>query len=101
MTSTDGYGLLIELYNKQGEFLADLLFTADMFGSDLLQETGKDLKELEKVIVKKDTDKPVKKTEKGAKLPKTASSYLTNTAAGLAFAITGFIIYRRFKVNHG
>jgi processed acidic surface protein len=101
MTSTQGYGLLIELYNKQGEFLADLFFTADMLGLDLIVETGKDLKETGNLIVKKDTKKPVKKTEKGAKLPKTASDYVTNTAAGLALVLAGFIIYRRFKVNHG
>jgi processed acidic surface protein len=109
MTSSEGYGLLIELYNKQGEFLADLLFTADMLGSDLIKETGKDLKETENIIVKKDTQKdgqkdgqkPVKKTEKGAKLPKTASNYATNAAAGLVLTLAGLILYRRFKVKHG
>nr|WP_275980305.1 processed acidic surface protein [Halalkalibacter alkaliphilus] len=110
MTSTDGYGLLIELYNKQGKFLADLLFTADMLGSDIIVETGKDLKKTEEVIVKQTEKKaekkptpvekkPVTKTEKGAKLPKTASNYLVNAASGLAVAIAGFAIYRRFRVK--
>jgi processed acidic surface protein len=114
MTSTDGYGLLIELYNKQGEFLADLLFTADMLGSDIIVETGKDLKKTEKVIVKQTEKKaekkaekkpapaekkPITKTEKGAKLPKTASNYLVNAASGLAVALAGFAIYRRFRVK--
>ncbi|MFC0559223.1 processed acidic surface protein [Halalkalibacter alkalisediminis] len=106
MTSTEGYGLLIEFYNKQGEFLADLFFTADMFGPELIIETGNDLKEMEKTIVekaivKKNSDKPVKKTEKGAKLPKTATDYVVNTASGLALAMAGLLIYRRFKVKHG
>ncbi len=103
MTTTNGYGLLIEFYNKQGEFLADILFTADMFGPEIIQETGKDLKQVEKVVTKakeKQDQKPVTKTEKGAKLPKTASDYVTNTAAGLAIAFGGFLLYRRFKSNH-
>ncbi|MFC0469987.1 processed acidic surface protein [Halalkalibacter kiskunsagensis] len=110
MTSSDGYDLLIELYNKQGEFLADLLLKADMFGSDIITETGKDIKKAEEVIVEKKTtkkpvaskpvaSKPVTKTQKGAKLPKTATTYVANSAAGLAVALAGFIIYRRFKVK--
>ena len=109
MDSTDGYGLLIKLYNKKGEFLADLLFTADLFGPEVIIETGKDLKTIEDTIVNKSKDKdkvkdktkPVKKTVKGAKLPKTASNYLTNAATGVAIAAVGFFFYRRFKVNHG
>ncbi len=111
MTSTDGYDLFLELYNKQGDFLADLFFTADMLGSEIITETGKDIKKVEEVIVEKTTtkklieskpieSKPVTKTQKGAKLPKTASDYLANTAAGLALTAAGFAIYRRFKVKN-
>ncbi|MDT8860345.1 processed acidic surface protein [Alkalihalobacillus sp. MEB130] len=108
MTSTDGYDLLIELYNKQGELLADLVFTADMFGSEIITETGKDLKKTEEVIVKQvekkeqktsEKKKPVTKTERGAKLPKTASDYVANTAGGLVVALAGILLYRRFKVK--
>ncbi|KHF38707.1 processed acidic surface protein [Halalkalibacter okhensis] len=114
MTTTDGYGLLIELYNRQGEFLADLLFTADMLGSEIIVETGKDLKKTEEVIVKQTEKKsekkaekkpapaekkPVKKTERGAKLPKTASNSIVNAASGLAVAVAGFALYRRFRVK--
>jgi len=113
MTSTNGYDLLIELYNKQGEFLADILLTADMFGSDLIQETGKDLKKSEEIIAKNNTvkenvtvkknssdqDKPVTKTEQGAKLPKTATNSLTTAAYGFSLMLIGFIFYRRFRAS--
>lgn len=99
MTELKGYNLLIELYNLQGVFLADILLTADMFGSEIIKETGKDLKTVEKVVSESDT-KPVTKTVKGAKLPKTASDYVANTAAGLAVALIGFVLYRRFKATH-
>ncbi|WP_408006364.1 processed acidic surface protein [Pseudalkalibacillus sp. A8] len=95
MEDSQGYDLLIELYNKNGEFLADFLFTADMFGSEFVKEVGIDLKQTEQVV-----QKPVTKTVKGAKLPKTASNYVENTAAGLFSAMLGFIIYRRYKVKN-
>ncbi len=95
MEDPQGYDLLLELYNKNGEFLADFLFTADMFDSEFVKEVGSDLKQSEKVV-----EKPVAKTVKGAKLPKTASNYVENTAAGLVTALLGFILYRRYKVKN-
>jgi processed acidic surface protein len=109
MPHSNGADLLIELYNKQGAFLADIIFTAKMLGSEIIAETGKDIKKAEEVIVEKTTakkpdrkldSKPVIKTQKGAKLPKTASDYVANTAVGLAVALAGFAIYRRFKVKN-
>ncbi|MEL3971213.1 processed acidic surface protein [Rossellomorea oryzaecorticis] len=101
MDTANGYDLLMELYNKQGEFLADLLLTADMFGSDLIQETGKDIKQA-KEIVTADTpngSKPLVKTVKGGKLPKTASDYVGNTLVGFAFVLVGALLFRRFSVR--
>nr|WP_246879842.1 processed acidic surface protein [Bacillus suaedae] len=103
ITEINGYSLLIEITNKQGDFLADFLFTAEMFGSEIIKETGKDLKTTEEVITKqKDTSSkstPVTKTEKGAKLPKTATPYLNNALAGLFIVTIGLFLYRRFKMT--
>ena len=69
MDTTNGYDLLIEIYNKQGELLSDMLLTADMFGSALIQATGKDMVQTEEILTA--TPKAVKipvKTVKGGKL---------------------------------
>ncbi|WP_171051855.1 processed acidic surface protein [Alteribacter natronophilus] len=118
MTTTDGYDLLIELYNRQGTFLADILLRADMFGWELINGTGTDLKKTHDVIeenghkehkevsVSKPADKAgesktLVKTEHGAKLPKTATSTASGLAAGLLVLMSGLLLYRRFSVKHG
>lgn len=103
LETTNGYDLLIEIYNTQGTFLADVLFTAEMFGSEIIKETGKDLGAVKEVVAapKKETvKKEVKtvKTVKGGKLPKTASDYLSNTLIGLSFILIGFLLFRRMKI---
>lgn len=106
MDTTNGYDLLIELYNNQGGFLADILLTADMFGSDLIKETGQDIKQAEEIVTKnqrvsegtKTVKQPVK-TVKGGKLPKTASDYAGNAIAGFALVFVGFAMFRRLKAK--
>ncbi|MGP7818771.1 processed acidic surface protein [Niallia sp. 01092] len=101
MTTTKGADLLIEIYNNQGDFLADVLLTADMFKSELIKETGNDIKEVEKVV----SHTPAKaktlvvKTVKGGKLPNTASDYLQNTLVGLAFVFIGIVLFRRILIK--
>lgn len=106
MDTTNGYDLLIELYNNQGGFLADILLTADMFGSDLIKETGQDIKQAEEIVTKNQrvsegtkTVKPPVKTVKGGKLPKTASDYAGNAIAGFALVLVGFAMFRRLKAK--
>lgn len=106
MDTTNGYDLLIELYNNQGGFLADILLTADMFGSDLIKETGQDIKQAEEIVTKNQrvsegtkTVKPPVKTVKGGKLPKTASDYAGNAIAGFALVFVGFAMFRRLKAK--
>ncbi|MCT8137667.1 processed acidic surface protein [Anaerobacillus sp. CMMVII] len=97
MQTSNGYDLLIEFYNLQGEFLADILLTAELFGVDLIVDTGSDLEK----IVKKEKAKakdPVK-TEKGAKLPKTGTNNLQNSLLGLLAAFAGFIFFRKLRVR--
>ncbi|QPA30744.1 processed acidic surface protein [Thermaerobacillus caldiproteolyticus] len=104
MESTNGYDLLIEIYNKQGELLADFTLTADMFNSDLFEDVGEDLEntgkvaKIEKKIEKNATPKPVKRTVKGAKLPKTASPYATNMLMGVVFIAAGAFLFRARKI---
>jgi len=102
MTSTNGADLLIELYNKQGDFLADVILTKELFGSDLINETGKDLQEAEKIVKEtpvKASTKAVQKTVKGGKLPNTASDYLQNTMIGLVIVLAGVVLFRRVWVK--
>lgn len=106
MDTTKGYDLLIELYNKQGGFLADILLTADMFGSELIKETGKDIKQAEEIVTKNQNVsegpkavKPPVKTVKGGKLPKTASDYAGNAIAGFSLVLVGFVMFRRLKAK--
>ncbi|MFC0272298.1 processed acidic surface protein [Metabacillus herbersteinensis] len=98
MDTTEGYDLLMEVYNTQGDFLADILLTADMIGSDLIKETGKDIKQAEEIVTEKTTSKPVK-TVKGGKLPDTASDYVANTLVGFVIALAGVVLFRRIKVK--
>jgi processed acidic surface protein len=95
MTSTNGKDLLIEIYDLEGNFLADLIFTADMFGSDWIQEQTKTIASPE--TVKKATA-PLKTTVKGAKLPKTAGFYTEKMLLGLGLMIIGLLIFRRWNV---
>ncbi|WP_273127484.1 processed acidic surface protein [Bacillus weihaiensis] len=100
MDTTNGYDLLIELYSTSGQFLADILFTAEMVGSDIIQETGRDIIEAKEIV----TTKPVVtkehiQTVKGGKLPKTASNYPLNALIGIGFIMGGFLLFRKFKVR--
>ncbi len=101
LESTDGYDLLIELYNLQGDFLANILLTADMFGSDLIVDTGKELESSTPTVTPPPT-KPTDNTNqtvKGGKLPKTAGSFVQNTAIGLGFIAFGALLFRRTRVK--
>lgn len=96
-----GYKLLIELYDLKGNLILDMFLTPEMIGAEIIQETGKDIKEVPKVVdkIEKVKSSPKAKTVKGAKLPKTASNYVTNALAGLAILLIGWIMIRRLKVH--
>ncbi|SDZ97436.1 processed acidic surface protein [Thalassobacillus cyri] len=112
MTEAEGYDLRVELYNLQGEFLADFILTGEMFGSELLKETAKDLPAVEQVAESKQSaDKPavkkqesasaaVAKTVKGGELPDTDGGYLLNMLIGLGTMGIGVWAVRRFR-NQG
>lgn len=100
MDSTNGNDLVMEIYNTNGEFLLDLVLTADMFGSEIIQETGKDIQEAEKIVTDAPmTAKPPVKTVKGGELPKTATNHIENTFAGLAIAAASILFFRRMRVK--
>lgn len=104
LESTEGADLLIEIYNLKDVFLADILMTADMFGSEVIANTGKDLGAVEKVISASPVaPKPVApttaQTVKGAKLPATASDFAANAIFGLALLLTGIALFRRVRAE--
>ncbi|MBS4198554.1 processed acidic surface protein [Bacillus sp. FJAT-49732] len=95
LETTNGSDLLIELYNYDGVLLADLLLTADLFNSGLIEQIKETEKAIVKPIEKMLPKKP--KTVKGAKMPNTAGNYVEGSAVGLILTIGGlFLIRRRF-----
>lgn len=103
LETTDGYDLLIELYNLQGDFLADILLTAEMFGSELIVDTGKELGGTTPIITpiapKTNIESTTNQTVKGGKLPNTASGFATNAAIGLGFVLFGALMLRRNRAK--
>lgn len=93
-----GYDLLIELYDQNGTLILDMLLTADMVNSDLIEETAKDLQVAE-APAKTVTQKPVTKTEKGAKMPKTAGNYMEGSLYGIGFILLGWVLIRRLRMK--
>ncbi|MBT2581561.1 processed acidic surface protein [Planococcus sp. ISL-109] len=102
LETTDGYDLLIELYNLQGIFLADILLTAEMFGSDLIIDTGKELggtPTITTIPQKATVESTTNQTVKGGKLPNTASDFATNAGIGLGFVLFGAFLLRRNRAK--
>lgn len=102
LQSTEGADLLIEIFNLKDVFLADILLTADMFGSDLINETGKDLGAVESIITTPPAaQKPIipAQTVKGGKLPATASDFAVNSLLGLILILAGISLFRRSRVQ--
>lgn len=104
MTSSEGSNLLIEVYSKTGDFLLDVLFTAEMIGSEIITETGKDIKKAEEIItnnktVTKNATKNVTKTVKGGKLPNTDSNYLDRSLIGFGLVFMGALLLLRLRLR--
>lgn len=99
--------LKIMIYTTDGKFLADLLITSDMVDSDTITNAGQQVyysaNEVKKTIkqapaVSKQNNKTIEyKTVKGAKLPDTASDYLTNSLIGLFIILLGSLMYRKVR----
>ncbi|MFF2592217.1 processed acidic surface protein [Priestia megaterium] len=106
--------LKISLYTTDGKFLADMVITGDMFNSDIITDTGKEVEKSAEAVakpaqaqkpavekkqepVKKQTNGTVQKTVKGGKLPETASNYVTNTLIGLVLVAAGFVLFRKVR----
>ncbi|MFS0595467.1 processed acidic surface protein [Peribacillus frigoritolerans] len=95
--------LLVSIYDLNGHFLLDFTLTGEMIGSDLVKETGNDMKQSTEVIskvaelkkVKKKPAKPEHKTEKGGVLPKTAGNYLFGALCGLVLMGIAFGLIRK------
>ncbi|GGB54241.1 processed acidic surface protein [Fictibacillus barbaricus] len=101
METTNGNDLIMEIYNINGELLADLRITAEMIGSEMIQETGKDIQEVEKIVKEMPTSaKPPVKTIKGGELPKTSTDYVENMIVGIGVVAAGFFLFRRLRVKN-
>ncbi|MCK1984944.1 MULTISPECIES: processed acidic surface protein [Peribacillus] len=103
--------LLVSIYDLNGNFLLDFKLTGEMIGSDLVKETGNDIKRSTEVIskvveVKKEKKKPAKstkpahKTEKGGVLPKTAGHYLFGALIGLVMMGIAFGLIRKARLTN-
>ncbi|MBX4159512.1 MULTISPECIES: processed acidic surface protein [Priestia] len=106
--------LKISLYTTDNKFLADMVITGDMFNSDIITDTGKEVEKSAEAVakpaqaqkpavekkqepVKQQTNGAVQKTVKGGKLPETASNYVTNTLIGLVLVAAGFVLFRKVR----
>ncbi|WP_409299905.1 processed acidic surface protein [Peribacillus sp. SCS-155] len=107
-----GAKLKVSLYTTDGEFLADLLVSEALVDSETLTETGEQMEEAaqeaEQVFsqpagprisqkhseLKQGTQQ---KTVKGAKLPKTATNYISNAILGALIALAGFFVFRHVR----
>ncbi|MGM1031129.1 MAG: processed acidic surface protein [Bacillota bacterium] len=100
--------LLVSIYDLNGNFLLDFTLTGEMIGSDLVKETGNDMKQSTEVIskvaeVKKEKKKPAKpehKTEKGGVLPQTAGNYLFGALCGLVLMGIAFGLIRKARLTN-
>jgi processed acidic surface protein len=91
MEDMKGYSVLVELFSAvDGEFLADFILTADMFNSEIITDTGKEIKETPAA----GKAKPAK-TVNGAKLPKTAGYHADYMILGAGMLALGLWIRRR------
>lgn len=97
--------LLVSIYDLNGNFLLDFTLTGEMIGSDLVKETGNDMKQSTEVIskvveVKKEKKKPEYKTEKGGVLPKTAGNYLFGALCGLVLMGIALGLIRKARLTN-
>ncbi|WP_176527548.1 processed acidic surface protein [Peribacillus butanolivorans] len=102
--------LLVSIYDLSGNLLLDFKLTGEMIGSNLVKETGNDLKQSTEVIskvvdvkskvvdVKKIKKKPTHKTVKGGVLPKTAGNYLFGSLIGLIMIAFAFGLFRKARL---
>ncbi|MFC8151733.1 processed acidic surface protein [Bacillus paralicheniformis] len=92
-----GASLLVEVYDLQGNFILDVLLTPDMIGSDLIHDTGSKVKQTQTAVKHDAKPSHVKKTVKGAKLPKTAGHYAEWSILGAVLMFGGFFMIRRLR----
>ncbi|MGM0902881.1 MAG: processed acidic surface protein [Bacillota bacterium] len=99
LENTNGYDLLIELYNLDGDFLADIILTADLFGSELIDKIGDKLDVVKTAPKEAAVSNEVVRTVNGGKLPNTAGNYTEGLLAGLALILIGAFWFRKRTVK--
>lgn len=109
MEDPQGYNLFVEFYNKNGVLLIDMLVTPELFGSEVIEETGEDLEQVKEQIEQPAPapKAPVVKVSKkgsdvqqqtGHRLPDTATSNPALLALGAVLAGAGILLFRRNRV---
>ncbi|AZB44118.1 processed acidic surface protein [Bacillus sp. FJAT-42376] len=96
LKDVDGADLFIELYDLDNKLILDMTLTSEMIGSELIKQTGQDMKETSEAVsaVKNRTSKP-EATIRGAKMPKTAGYHADWMLAGAALMGAAFLIGRK------
>ncbi|WP_409290451.1 processed acidic surface protein [Peribacillus sp. SCS-37] len=105
--------LKINIYDLSGKFLADLLITGEMVGSDIVKDVGKDIEKATETAkeTKPAASTPVKKTYikakepvlahvktvKGGQLPNTAGNYIEQILIGLLLLSAGIMTFRQAR----
>nr|WP_269528350.1 processed acidic surface protein [Anoxybacillus tepidamans] len=89
METLGGRDLLIEMYNLQGDLLADMQLSEEMLKSGYIVRAG------ESFVHAGEIGGEMKEKMQGDKMPNTASPYLSYMLMGVALTLFGAILYWR------
>lgn len=85
------------IYDLDGNLLADLIITGDMVDSGTVKQIGKNIDTAAKKVEKVTSQKPVVKTVKGGQLPNTAGNYVLNILIGFIILLAGILGFRYYR----
>ncbi len=92
LDKADGSDLKIVLKDLNGQVLADLMFTGDMIGSNIIKDTGQKVQNVVTTpihsVVTKHNHNQIKHTMNGVKMPKTAGNYIEKGLSGILIVIS-------------
>ena len=89
--------LKANIYDLDGNLLADLIITGDMVDSGTVKQIGKNIDTAAKKVEKVAVQKPVVKTVKGGQLPNTAGNYVLNILIGFIIVLAGLVGIRYYR----
>ncbi|RFU68180.1 processed acidic surface protein [Bacillus sp. V59.32b] len=89
--------LKVNIFDLEGNLLADLIITGDMVDNETINNIGNNLNTATEKVKQAKSENPKVKTEKGGKLPKTAGNYASGILIGLVMMLSGIMLYRNFR----